>query len=253
MNLKGNSSYRQINPSPKLIDFVDSYWESKNITEKPLKRIIFPDSFFKLVITVVEGKIVALFLTGLWTNQVEIEIPAKSTIFGIKFKLLAPEYVFNHEVATLLLNKQMLEHNFWNINTFKFENLEKFVRQIEPIILEKASKISVDERKIKLSLLICYSKGKIKIKDLAEQIGWSNRQITRYLNKYIGVSLKEYLNICKVYNSYSQIRIGNFFPGEEYYDQSHLIKEIKKHTGNTPKQLHKEQDDRFVQLKNIKI
>ena len=73
----------------------------------------------------------------------------------------------------------------------------------------------------------------------------------RYLNKYLGVSLKTYLNIQKVYAAYIQIRNGEFFPNDGFYDQAHFIREIKKHTGETPSTLHGNLDDRFIQLKNI--
>ena len=81
---------------------------------------------------------------------------------------------------------------------------------------------------------------------------WTNRQINRYLNKYLGVSLKKYLNIQKCYESYIQIRQSFFSPEKDYFDQAHFIKEIIKHTGETPTTLYKEQNDRFIQLKNIK-
>ena len=80
---------------------------------------------------------------------------------------------------------------------------------------------------------------------------WSNRQINRYLNKYIGVSLKKYLNVQRVYAAYIHIREGKLKPSARFYDQSHYIKQIKQHTGHTPGQLYKEIDDRFIQLKHI--
>jgi AraC-like DNA-binding protein len=254
MKSKENSSYSQKSPSPKLRDFVDSYWESTNNTVRPLKRTIFPDGLFKVVIILVDEKIIAFFLTGLWTKETDITIPAKATVYGIKFKILAPEYIFQHEVASLLQTQRMLDHDFWNINNFKFNNIKDFRKRIEPIIINKLSQSKIiADKKLKLSQLIYQSKGNILAKDLADQVNWSNRQINRYLNKYLGVSLKTYLNIQKIYTSYIQIREGNFSSNEKYHDQSHFIKEIKKHTGRTPKKLHKEQNDRFIQLKNIKI
>jgi len=254
MKSKESSSYKQISPAPKLRDFVDSYWESTNNTDKPLRRTISPDGLFKVVIILVNKKIVAFFLTGLWTKEIDITIPARATVIGIKFKILAPEYIFQHEVVSLLQTQRMLDHDFWNINNFKFNNLKESVKRLEPIIINKLSQSKViADKKLKLSQLIYQSKGNILAKDLADQVNWSNRQINRYLNKYLGVSLKTYLNIQKVYASYIDIREGKFSPNEKYHDQSHFIKEIKKHTGQTPKQLHKEQNDRFIQLKNIKI
>ena len=93
--------------------------------------------------------------------------------------------------------------------------------------------------------------GNITASQVSEQTYWTNKQINRYLNKYIGVSLKKYLNIQKCYQSYLHIRKGEFYPETGFFDQPHFIREIKKHTGETPKSLHKQQNDRFIQLKRI--
>ena len=51
-------NYNQIKPSPQLSDFVDSYWRSENLTEKALNRTIFPDGFFKVIVTIIDREIV---------------------------------------------------------------------------------------------------------------------------------------------------------------------------------------------------
>ena len=135
--MKANSSYQQIKPSIKLIDFIDSYFESKNNTNEALKRTIFPDSFFKLIVIIVDGKLANLFLTGLWFKEKEIEIPPNSTVFGIKFKILAPEYIFNREIVSILQSVEFLDPTFFGIDKLEFSDLQKFVNQIEPILLKK--------------------------------------------------------------------------------------------------------------------
>jgi hypothetical protein len=45
--------------------------------------------------------------------------------------------------------------------------------------------------------------------------------------------------------SLSHIKEGKLFPQLNYYDQSHFIKEIKKFSGVSPKELFKNQNDRF--------
>ena len=44
--------------------------------------------------------------------------------------------------------------------------------------------------------------------------------------------------------------IRHLSPQTDYFDQAHFIKEIKKYTGTTPKELHKNKNDRFLQLSN---
>jgi len=243
--------YVHLSPSHQLSDFVDSYWEHKNLTDKYYGYTIFPDSFFKVIIHLVDGKLKSCFMTGLWTKEIEIKIPARATVYGIKFKLLAPEYLLKREVASILQSQQDLELDFWNVKSMNFENFDLVVQQIEEILTSQLAN-KIEDKKLNLSQLLYKMQGNITVEEVAKQVGWSRRQINRYLNKYLGVSLKPYLNIQKVYAAYIPIREGKFFPGEEFYDQSHFIKEIKKHTSKTPKELYQEQSDRFIQLKNIK-
>jgi AraC-like DNA-binding protein len=252
MKAKENSNYQQIKPTNALRDFVDSYWTSNNLTNKPLKRVIFPDSFFKLVITLVDNKTSIIFLTGLWTKESEIIIPANATVYGIKFKILAPEYVFQKEIASLIDSQKMLTPSFWDIKDMQLDNLQNFVTQIE-LVLIKRLKINkeIQSEKLTLSKILYNKSGNILVREIGEQTFWNVRQLNRYFNKYLGVSLKKYLTIQKVYHAYSQMMMKNFSPTEGFHDQSHFIKEVKKHTNHTPKELEKEKHDRFIQLKNI--
>ncbi len=244
--------YRQINPSEKLTDFVDSYWQHINHTDAPKVVTISPDSFFKVIVEVIDDKIVAYFLTGLWPKETEVVIPKDATVYGIKFKILAPEYIFQREVAPLLYSHIELDLDFWNMRDFKFDTFEKVVEQIEDVLISKlANSKNIEGKKLQLSQLLYRVEGNISAEEVSNQIAWSNRQINRYLNKYLGVSLKTYLNIQKIYNAYIQIREGRFHPDKGYFDQAHFIREVKKHTNKTPKELYKEQHDRFVQLKYI--
>lgn len=246
-------TYQEIKPSAHLTDFVDSFFWHENLTESEHSFIICPDSYFKLIVFLVNGEIKIHFLTGLWAKEKEVALMPKSVSFGIRFKILAPEYVFNKAVASILNNREILEANFWNIQDIQFDSFEAVAKIFERKITKNLEQLNVplEQNKIDLSRLLDHSKGQSTVKAIAEEVKWSERQISRYLNKYLGVSLKTYLNIQKVYAAYIQIRNGQFFPEEGYYDQAHFIREIKKHTGETPSFLHGNLDDRFIQLKNI--
>ncbi len=251
--MKPKSSYQQINPTSKLVDFVDSYFESKNFSRDVLKRTIFLDSFFKLIITIVDGKLVNLFLTGFWFKEKEIEIPPNSNVFGIKFKILAPEYVFNREIASILQSVEFLDSTFMGIDKLQLDSLQEYVNQIEPILLKKIfENEKIDSKKLALSKLIYSRDGNVLINELVKEIKWERRQVNRYFNKYHGISLKKYLSIQRVYAAFIPLINKKLSTPEGFHDQSHYIKEIKRHTSYTPTELEKEKNVRFIQLKNIK-
>ena len=249
---KENRSYKQINPIPALKYFVEVFWEHNNGSDSPNQLTIFPDSFFKLIIMLNDGKITAYLLTGLWTKEIEVSIPANTVVYGVKFKILAAEYLFQKEFASLLQTQVNLNVDFLNIKSVDFNDFDTFVNQMEAILVNliKNSK-KIESRKLQLSQMLYKMEGDISAEEVSNQIYWSNRQINRYLNKYLGVSLKKYINIQRCYSSYIQIIEGRFFPDNSFYDQAHFIREIKKYTGETPKTLHKHQNDRFVQLRGI--
>ena len=253
MKPKISSSYKQLNPSNELKDFIYSYWESKNLTNKTLKRTVFPDSFFKIYLELKDDKVSTLLLIGLFTKENEIEIPANTTVYGIKFKILAPEYIFQKEIASLLNSQEVLDPSFWGIKDMNLVSLQNFVSLIEPVILKKINQNKEPQKKkLNLSKLLYNSNGNILVKDISKQVNWNSRSINRYFTKYIGIPLKTYLNIQKVYAAYIPIINKKFFPEKGFHDQSHFIKEVKKHTNNTPSELEDQKNDRFIQLKNIK-
>ena len=248
-----NTEFNYKKPSKELDDFIHIYWEHKNLTNQAQTITIFPDSYFKLILILRQEKLIAFFMTGLWTNEFEFSHPPDSIIYGIKFKILAPEFVFQNEIASIFLSHKDLSPDFLNISKISFQNLNNFVVQMNLLfneIIKQTSK-KIKPQKLQLSQLLYSVNGNITVDEISNQINWSARQINRYLNKYLGVSLKTYLNIQKCYSSYFHIRDGKLYPQNEYFDQSHFIREIKKHTGQTPSELHKNKNDRFIQLKNI--
>ena len=253
MNTKNeNRIFTNQTPSDEVKDYIECFWEHKNNTQDNKSFTVFPDSFFKIILEWQNRKLKAYFLTGIWTKEVIITIPANTTLIGVKFKLLASEYIFKREVASIIDSNNNLNPDFWNMQNYNFTNLSDLAAYIESIVLNiiKDNK-TMRAKKLQLSQLLYLVEGNISLEEVSNQINWSNRQISRYLNKYLGVSLKTYLNIQKCYAAYIQIREGRFFPDDGYYDQAHFIREVKKHTGKTPKELHKKQNDQFVQLKYI--
>mgnify|MGYP000185692848 CR=1 FL=1 len=246
-----NNKYSQIQPCKELQDFIDSFWEFNNSTNKTLKKPIVPDSFFKIVFFVKDKKVVSYFITGLFTEKKEVNIPPNVTVYGCRLKILAPEFLVKMEVASLLQGMKKLDTSFLNLIEFDLIDFESIVKQWENEFL-KLVPTSVADKKLNLSRLLDAYKGDIRAKEVSEKVFWSNRQINRYLNNHIGISLKKYLNIQKVYSSFEAISKGEFFPDKNYFDQAHFIREVKKHTGETPQNLHNKQNDRFIQLKDIK-
>ncbi len=249
--MEKGQTYQEIKPTKKLEELVHSFWMHRNASDTPEYKTIVPDGYFKIVFVVQDEKILRYFMTGLWIRENSIITPPKAINYGCRLKVLAPEFLIKQEVASLLQNFKDLDLSYLNLKHFDLSTFEKIVHQWQLELLKIQSQKTIPGNKLRLSQLLDGMNGNVTAKEVAEQVFWTNRQINRYMNKYLGVSLKKYLNIQKAYQSYIQIREGRFFPEKFYFDQAHFIREIKKHTGETPSKLHELKNDRFIQLKNI--
>jgi len=238
--------YNEIEPQIQFNSFIKSFWHFENNSNKTLEYSILPDGCFDFLVFD-ENR---TELTGLWNKKIDISIPKGTRIFAIRFKPLAVEYLFENSIKEIL-NYQIQNPEIKFIDNLVIETSEfnEFVKQASLKIATKLGmKKGIDPRKEKVFELLFKSKGTIKISELAEKSFWSSRQINRYFNAMFGLSTKQYANILKVFSTYKDLAKGTLYPQTEYFDQSHFIKEIKKYTGTTPKDLKENKNDRFLQL-----
>jgi AraC-like DNA-binding protein len=157
------------------------------------------------------------------------------------------EYVLHQSIADILNTGRILPNDFWGLTADDLNDFDMFCNKATSKILSLLP-TEIDERKRILFESIFASNGEISVKELSEKLFWNERQINQYFNQQFGVSLKAYCNILRFQASLSHIKEGKLYPQLNYYDQSHFIKEIKKFSGVSPKELFKNQNDRFLQF-----
>lgn len=243
--------YKEIKPEGLLSHFIQCFWEYEVIDDERDHTIV-PDGYFDLIAIFEDNVLSSVMLTGVWTKPINIFIPKSTKYYAIRFKLLAAEYLFSHEIKSILDKRKQLPLDFWDINEYKTDEFERFVVDISCKLENSIVQLSaIDERKLKLFDAI-YKKDSQSVAVLSSKVCWSSRQINRYFNSQFGFSLKEFLKIIRCQSSYKDIARGESFPQIDYYDQAHFIKEVKKYTGSTPTELFKNKNDRFLQLSTIK-
>lgn len=238
--------YKFIKPEKSLTDFVYGYSSLQNLSTFT-DGVIIPNGKIDLLFCKTIDNQFQIVLMGLETQPKQMPKTNFSTFFAISFNPLALEYILHQSIAEFVNGGKELPDDFWG---FSIDDLNDF-----DLFCEKASKKikslmpeEIDERKRKLFKLIFATHGEISVKDLSEQIIWNERQINRYFNKQLGISLKYYCKILRFQASLHHIKDGNLFPQLNFTDQSHFIKEIKKLSGVSPKELFKNQNDRFLQF-----
>jgi len=186
-------------------------------------------------------------LLGLETKPKMIPGENIPTFFAINFNPLAVEYVLGQSVADILNKGKHLPNDFWGFSIDCLNDFDAFCEKATQKIQSLLPK-QIDERKRKLFALVFQTNGEITVKELSERVGWGARQINQYFNQQLGISLKAYCSILRFQASLAHIKEGKLFPQLNYYDQSHFIKEIKKLSGASPKELFKNENRRFLQF-----
>lgn len=237
--------YKLAKPDKPLADFVESFWLLQNHSEKDI--VILPDGRIDLFLSQSATEPFHITLSGLETESNQATLTAKTTMFAISFKLLATEYIFQNTVSGLLNNATYLPVDFWNFSTDDMQDFFLFCQKASQKIQSLLPK-EIDSRKRQLFDLIYSSSGALTVNELSEKVFWSSRQINRYFNQQFGLSLKAYCNILRFRASFNHIKNGKLFPQQDFADQSHFIKEVKKLSGVSPKELKRNQNDRFIQF-----
>jgi AraC-like DNA-binding protein len=141
--------------------------------------------------------------------------------------------------------------DFWGFNAADLSDFDAFCikasQKIRSLLPDQ-----IDSRKQELFDLIYASNGTVTVKELSEKVFWSSRQINRYFNQQFGLSLKAYCNILRFRASFQYIKEGKLFPQQNFADQSHFIKEVKKLAGVSPKELKRNKNDRFIQFSMLR-
>lgn len=238
-----------LKPDSSIKDYVYCFSASQNLSSIS-EGVIIPNGRIDLSLSLTTDHQFHIALLGLETKPKLMPRQNISRFFAINFNPLAVEYILKTPIAEILNKGKLLPDNFWDFNIDDLHDFDLFsqkaTQKIQSLIPPK-----IDERKQRLFELIFESNGEIGVKELSEKVIWSERQINRYFNQQFGLSLKAYCNILRFQASLPYIQEGNLYPQLNYTDQSHFIKEIKKLSGVSPKELFKNQNDRFLQFQVI--
>jgi AraC-like DNA-binding protein len=241
--------YQERKPTSPLSDFVESFWMLSNHTDQEKQVIVVPDGRIDLSFSFEKPD--ELLLLGLESEPSQGILAPGTHMFVVSFNLLAIEYLFDRKFPTLVDSAYTLPANYFGITANDFTGFDPFCDRLAAKFLNTLQS-GIDPRKQKLFELIYTSAGSISIHEISESLHWSSRQINRYFDQRFGISLKSYCTILRFRASFQQIKEGKLFPEQNFTDQAHFIKNVKRFAGVTPKELNKNQNDRFIQFSILK-
>lgn len=221
-----------------------------NQSDEDKEAIILPDGRIDLFFSQSAKEPFHVTLLGIGTQPEQAIIAAQTLTFAISFKLLAAEYMLPDSVSELVNTAKRIPSDFWDFSADDLTDFDHFCSKASQKI-QRLLPNEIDRRKQKLFELIYASNGSLTIQELAEKAAWSSRQINRRFNRQYGLNLKAYCNILRFRASFRHIKEGKLFPQQNFADQSHFIKEIKKLSGVLPKELKRNSNDRFIQFSTL--
>jgi AraC-like DNA-binding protein len=244
--MNNNLDFKLLKPDKSLEDFVYCFSSLQNLTGLT-DGVIIPNGRIDLVFSRNNAQQFQVALIGLETKPKLIPDQPVSSFFSISFNPLAVEYILQESIAAIRDKGRLLPNDFWGFDTNDLNDFDAFCIKASERI-RSLMPAEIDERKRKLFDQIFSTNGEIPVQELSEKIFWSQRQISRYFQQQFGISLKAYCNILRFQASLPHIKAGKLYPQLNFTDQSHFIKEIKKLSGVSPKELSKNQNDRFLQF-----
>jgi AraC-like DNA-binding protein len=242
--------YRIILPPAALAPYVESCWMLVNHAGQPREVVLLPDGRVDLIFSRAAADPYHVVLLGLDATPSQTQLAPGVTMFAVSFRLPAVEYVLHTSIAPILNAAALLPDQFWGIGEDDLSDFDGFCATVFQHC-QTALREAPDNRKLELFELLYASHGEITVKELSDKVFWSARQINRYFNQQFGLSLKAYGNILRFRASFPQIKQGKLFPEGSFTDQAHFIREVKRFAGVTPRALHKNQDDRFIQFSTL--
>ncbi|WP_149205716.1 AraC family transcriptional regulator [Flavobacterium johnsoniae] len=250
----------QVSPSKELSPYIKHYLFLDNTETAVQKFRLFSDGNTGLVFSVksklisginkyeIKEYLPASFLYGQLNGFKDLysenEITLIIVVFqpnGIHQLLGIPAHEFHDSIIPVedVFDKKIIalqESLFDQNNQMRTELLNSFFNSLI------GSKTASNQFLIDHSLsFIIKNKGQFSIKQLVEYTGYTERHLERKFKEYIGLNPKKFGNVVRLHHFLKLLKdkpddtnLTTICYDAGFSDQSHLIKDFKKHTGITP-------------------
>lgn len=251
-------------PCNELQDVVELYWRSSCDLEQALVQEMYTPTLQALTFNL-GGKYEDILLEEEWmrmdkycyiigqplSKRVSLSNPKGIDILGVKFTPLGL-YLLTGIDMRHISDKIIDASDIWNYEiTLLYEEIlskettQEQIAAIEHFLLRKRKQHSRCEKiyVIHNTLDLMENKRIFSVSQLREDNFVTKKTFERYFLNHIGVTPKQYANICRFNNV--RAYLDNLLSEPDwqdvivsfgYYDQSHLIREFKRYAGKTPKE-----------------
>jgi AraC-like DNA-binding protein len=255
--------YQEIIPIKPLQEYVQFFWVLEDFTDNKSNKnfktipdgipaLIFqeePNSFFDN-----KGQhFPQLFLYGQSTKYQEHGVLGNFKIVGAYLQPIALKTIFNLDAFELsnqnisfenIVAEPLLEQL---VNTI---SVKEKIKAISHLFLKQIQKAKRNDKKAEFATMLLQN-GKT-VKDIQMEMNLSERSLERLLKQYVGMSPKMFSRIIRFQSGLDSLRQMNFTNltelsyQNEYFDQSHYIREFREFTGTNPKNFIRNASEELV-------
>ncbi|MDR2938562.1 MAG: helix-turn-helix domain-containing protein [Prevotellaceae bacterium] len=225
-----------------------NYWVADGFFESKITSKVFPDGCTDIIFTIDKTKgYSSINLFGIMTSFVEVNYPSSAQMFGIRFRpagLAAftrmPISELTNQSAELALLETLFDKSFYEALPEKKSVAEIIAHTNQFLIKQLPNLYYFDKQIVRAVDLISHKKGQLNLTDVASDVCLCQRHFERKFKSVVGVSPKMFAKIFRFKNALQHMQM---FAHKDlltialecgYYDHTHLAKDFKLFTGDTP-------------------
>ena len=210
----------------------------------PALNLFYSDSVLNFRIGEKEYLDHRFFFGGITGLTAEVLNPQSVKLISVFFHPGGFPHVFNLPLKTyahsfsLLRNLDRDGYRLFKESFLGLKDTKSRIHLIDNYLLEKL-KVSTWQTNVVdwVIDMIMESSGNVKVQQMSEKLDVPVRTLSRKFSDVMGVSIKEFINIYRIYTifvmltSEPSINVQELIHKMGYFDQSHLVKHLKKYLG----------------------
>ena len=240
--------YKEYRPNSLLSPYIETYWVSNDFWGEGKFHKILPDGCVDIIFSFDRAK--STFFTkivGTMTSFLEITYPQTVEMFGIRFRpagitafTRVPVEEFTDRDVELALVDTLFDKSFCETLPER-QSVEELIRHTDNYLINSIPYLYHSEKQIIRAVdLIYFAKGQLSSAKVACEVCLCQRHFERKFKAAIGISPKTFAKIHRFKYALRYLRDN---PNQDlvsvsiecgYYDHTHLIKDFKTLSGNTP-------------------